>query len=333
MTVVGVNGFGRIGRCFVRKALANEDISVALVNDLAPVETLAHLFKYDSIHGMNPYKFHIENNSILFENGKKIIFSQEKSPSSIQWGKYNVETVIESTGFFRTEEQAAQHLTAGTQHVIISAPASSPNVKTIVIGVNDHLLSAQDRIVSNASCTTNNIAPMFEVMRSICEIEYAFITTVHSYTSDQRLQDAPHEDLRRARAATQSMIPTSTGAAKAITKIFPQYEGRIGGGAVRVPVANGSLSDITMTVKENVSTQTINEAMKRASEGNLYGIIEYTEDPIVSSDIVGNSHSCIFDAKLTSVVGKMVKIIGWYDNEMGYSTRLVELAKKFKTLQ
>jgi len=332
MTVIGVNGFGRIGRCFVRESLACEGVDVALVNDLASIETLAHLFKYDSIHGRNPYKFYIENNSIILENGKKIVFSQEKNPLFIPWKEYNVETVIESTGFFRTEEEASQHIESGAKRVIISAPATSPNIKTIVMGINDHLLTFSDRIVSNASCTTNNIAPMFEVMRSVCELEYAFITTVHSYTSDQRLQDAPHDDLRRARAAAQSMIPTSTGAAKAITKIFPQYEGKIGGGAVRVPVANGSLSDITMTVKEAISPEVVNQAMKKASESYLQGILEYTEDPIVSSDIVGNSHSCIFDAQLTSVVGKMVKIIGWYDNEVGYSNRLLDLVKKFQTI-
>jgi len=332
MTVVGVNGFGRIGRCFVRSVFDHADIQVALVNDLAPIEVLAHLFKYDSIHGRNPHAFHIEGSSLVFENGKKIIFSQERSPSLIPWGDYHVDTVIESTGFFRKEEDASGHLKGGVRRVIISAPGGSPQTKTIVMGVNDQILTAQDRIVSNASCTTNNIAPMFQVLTSICDIENAFITTIHSYTSDQRLQDAPHEDFRRARAAAHSMIPTTTGAAKAITKIFPEYEGKIGGGAVRVPVINGSLSDITMTIKNELSAQEINLAMKKASEEHLKGILEYTEDPIVSSDIVGNKNSCIFDAQLTSVVGKMVKIIGWYDNEVGYSNRLIDLVRKLQQI-
>jgi len=333
MTRVGVNGFGRIGRCFVRASLNQKNIDVAVVNDLAPIEVLAHLFKYDSIHGINPHKFYVDNDAIVFENGKKIVFCREKDPSSIPWRKHGVETVIESTGFFRKEEQASQHITAGANRVIISAPGASSSTKTIVMGVNDHLLTATDIVVSNASCTTNNIAPMFAVMKSICTIENAFITTVHSYTSDQRLQDAPHEDLRRSRAATQSMIPTSTGAAKAITKIFPEYEGKIGGGAVRVPVSNGSLSDITMTVKESISADEINRAMREEASTRLCGILEYTEDPIVSSDIIGNAHSCIFDAQLTSVVGKMVKIIGWYDNEVGYSNRLIDLVHKLDTLK
>ncbi len=324
---VGVNGFGRIGRYFVRMALQQPDFDVVVVNDLADVKTLAHLFKYDSVHGRNLLSFQVEGDSLVFENGKKIVFTSHKSPLDIPWGKYNVDTVIESTGFFRSKDKAVMHLTAGAKRVIISAPSSDPEVKTIVMGVNENLITKDDLIISNASCTTNNIAPLFSVMREIVTIENAFITTIHSYTSDQRLHDAPHEDLRRARSAGQSMIPTTTGAAKAITKIFPEYEGKIGGGAVRVPVPNGSLSDITMVVKEKITASEIDEAMKIAAQGRLKGILEYTDEPIVSVDILGNPTSCLYDAGLTAIVGNMVKIIGWYDNEAGYSNRLVDLVR------
>lgn len=330
MKIIGVNGFGRIGRYFVRMALSQNDIQIGLVNDLADIEMLAHLFKYDSIHGINPFNFKIEGNSLVFENGKTIHFSKERNPELIPWKEYGVETVVESTGFFRKREQAEQHIKAGAKRVIISAPAGSSDIKTIVLGVNETIFEDTDTVVSNASCTTNNVAPLFKVMKSICEIENAYITTVHSYTSDQRLHDAPHEDFRRARAAAESIVPTSTGAAKAITKIFPEYEGKIGGGAFRVPVSNGSLSDITIVVKNDITVEQINQAMKSAAEGELKGILEYTEDPIVSRDIIGNPSSCIFDAELTSVVGKMIKIVGWYDNEAGYSNRLVDLVKYIK---
>ncbi len=331
MNHVGVNGFGRIGRYFVRMALQQSDFDVALVNDLADIKTLAHLLKYDSVHGTFPLKFEIVENTLVFENGKKIAFCSFRNPAEIPWGQHGVELVIESTGLFRSKEKASQHLVGGAKKVIISAPSSDAEIKTIVMGVNEHLITENDTIVSNASCTTNNIAPLFAVMRELVVIENAFITTIHSYTSDQRLHDAPHEDLRRARAAAQSMIPTTTGAAKAITKIFPEYDGKIGGGAVRVPVPNGSLSDITMTVKEEITAEAINAAMKKASETSLKGILEYTEDPIVSVDILGNPTSCLYDAGLTAVVGKMVKIIGWYDNEAGYSNRLVDLVRYIQT--
>lgn len=327
MKVVGVNGFGRIGRYFVKMALLQDDIQVAIVNDLADIKTLAHLFKYDSIHGINALSFKIEGNSLQFENGKSILFTQQRNPEEIPWGQHGVEIVIESTGIFRTREKAEKHLVGGAKKVIISAPPASNDIKTVVMGVNNSILDGTETVISNASCTTNNIAPLFYVMKSICEIENAFITTVHSYTSDQRLHDAPHEDLRRARAAAMSIVPTSTGAAKAITKIFPEYDGKIGGGAVRVPVPNGSLSDITMVVKDEISIEQINQAMKAAAEGELKGILEYTEDPIVSVDILGNPTSCLYDAELTTIVGKMVKIVGWYDNEAGYSNRLVDLVK------
>lgn len=327
MNRVGVNGFGRIGRYFVRMALQQADFEVALVNDLADIQTLAHLFKYDSVHGRHDLKFEIEGDSLLFENGKRVTFCSHRNPEEIPWGNYQVETVVESTGLFRSKEKASKHLLGGAKRVVISAPASDSEVKTIVMGVNEHILTKDETVISNASCTTNNIAPLFAVMRELVTIENAFITTVHSYTSDQRLHDAPHEDLRRARSAAQSMIPTTTGAAKAITKIFPEYEGKIGGGAIRVPVPNGSLSDITMVVKEVVTAEQINAAMKSAAEGKLKGILEYTEDPIVSVDILGNPVSCLYDAGLTAIVGNMIKIIGWYDNEAGYSNRLVDLVR------
>jgi glyceraldehyde 3-phosphate dehydrogenase len=328
--VVGINGFGRIGRYFAKLALLDATVEVALVNDLADITTLAHLLKYDSIHGRFPLKFEIVGQELHFENGKKVAFIQERNPELIPWATYNVHTIIEATGLFRTREKAEKHLIGGAKKVIISAPTSSPDVKSIIVGINDSLLDGTETVVSNASCTTNNIAPLFDVMKSICDIENAFITTVHSYTSDQSLHDSPHEDLRRARAAALSIVPTSTGAAKAITKIFPEYEGRIGGGAFRIPVPDGSLSDITMVVKGSITEAQINEAMKNAANGRLKGILEYTEDPIVSVDVLGNPNSCVYDAGLTSIIGTMVKIVGWYDNEAGYSNRLLDLAKLMK---
>lgn len=325
MKKIGVNGFGRIGRYYTRMMLLREDMEIAVVNDLADIETLAHLFKYDSIHGIEQFPFTIQGNTLLFENGKKIVFTQERQPENIPWGIHDVTIVVECTGIFRSEEKASLHLKGGAKKVIISAPAQG-DVKTIVLGVNDAELSEDDVILSNASCTTNNAAPMVKVLREFLEIESAYITTIHSYTSDQRLHDSPHSDLRRARAACLSIIPTSTGAAKAITKIFPDLEGKIGGCGIRVPVPNGSMTDLTLVVKNTPSIEEINASMKLASETYLKGILGYTEDPIVSVDIIGNPNSCLFDAELTSVIGNMVKVVGWYDNEAGYSNRLVELS-------
>lgn len=328
MNTIGVNGFGRIGRYFTRLALDSNEVNVAVVNDVSDIKTLAHLLKYDSIHRGLKYDFVIEGNTLTFSNGKKIVFTQEKNPENIPWGQYGVETVIESTGLFLTTETASKHLLGGAKKVVISAPANSEEIKTIVLGVNDAILEDSDVIISNASCTTNNAAPMVMVMRELCEIESAYITTVHSYTSDQRLHDAPHKDLRRARAAAESIVPTSTGAAKAITKIFPELEGKIGGCGVRVPVPDGSFTDLTMVVKNPPTVEQINAAMKNASETYLKGILAYTEDPIVSVDIIGNPNSCLFDADLTSVINNMIKIVGWYDNEAGYSNRLLDLVKR-----
>lgn len=328
MKTIGVNGFGRIGRYFTRMTLENSAIDVAVVNDLADINTLAHLFKYDSVHGRLKHSFEVQDDKLVFENGKVIQFISERDPATVQWANHGVEIVLESTGIFRTEELASEHLVGGAKKVVLSAPAKGGNVRSIVLGVNDELLEDTDLVVSNASCTTNSAAPMLKVMKEICEIESAFITTVHSYTSDQRLHDAPHSDLRRARAAAESIVPTTTGAAKALAKVFPELEGRIGGCGIRVPVPDGSMTDLTLIVKNPPSEEAINQAMKKASEESLKGILEYTEDPIVSRDIVGNGHSCIFDAQLTSVIGNMVKIMGWYDNEAGYSNRLVDLMQR-----
>ena len=328
MKKIGVNGFGRIGRYFTRLSLESNEIDVAVVNDISDIKTLAHLLKYDSVHRKLKHEFQIIGNRLIFENGKEIQFVQFRDPSEILWAEFGVEVVVESTGLFLTSETAGKHLIGGAKKVVISAPSQSEEIKTIVLGVNDHLIESSDIILSNASCTTNNAAPMMMVMHELCEIESAYITTVHSYTSDQRLHDAPHKDLRRARAAAESIVPTSTGAAKAITKIFPVLEGKMGGCGVRVPVPDGSFTDLTIVAKNPPSVEQINAAMKRAAETYLKGIMAYTEDPIVSVDVIGNPHSCLFDAELTSVVNNMVKVVGWYDNEAGYSNRLLELVAK-----
>lgn len=328
MKKIGVNGFGRIGRYFTRMSLDNPNVDVAVVNDLADIHTLAHLFKYDSVHRRLSHNFHIDGNKIVFENGKEIHFVSIRNPEEIKWSDYGVEIVLESTGIFRTKELASKHLVGGAKKVVLSAPAKDSETRTVVLGVNDELLLDTDLIVSNASCTTNSAAPMVKVMKELCEIESAFITTVHSYTSDQRLHDAPHRDLRRARAAAESIVPTTTGAAKALSKIFPELEGHMGGCGIRVPVPDGSMTDLTFVVKNPPTESQINEAMKKASENDLKGILAYTEDPIVSVDIIGNPNSCVFDSLLTSVIGNMVKVVGWYDNEAGYSNRLIDLVQK-----
>ena len=328
MKNIGINGFGRIGRYFTRMSLENDNVNVAVVNDLADIKTLAHLFKYDSVHRGLKYEFKIEGNKLVFENGKTILFISERNPESIKWAELNVDFVLESTGVFRTRDRASKHFVGGAKKVILSAPPQSSEIKTVVLGVHDNLLSPDDKIVSNASCTTNSAAPMLKVMMEMCEIESAFITTVHSYTSDQRLHDAPHKDLRRARAAAESIVPTTTGAAKALAKIFPELEGHIGGCGIRVPVPDGSMTDLTLVVKNPPTADEINKAMREAASGSLKGIMAYTEDPIVSVDVIGNPNSCIFDSQLTSVIGNMVKIMGWYDNEAGYSNRLLDLVQK-----
>ena len=326
---VGVNGFGRIGRYFSRLALMNPQIDLVAINDLAPIETLVHLLKYDSIHGRMHDEFEVKGNQLIFNQTQKIEFLQHKNPAEIPWGDLGVDIVIESTGLFLTSEAAGVHLKSGAKRVILSAPSVGDDIFNVVIGVNDHLITGEHKIISNASCTTNSAAPLVAVLKEFCDIEEAYITTIHSYTSDQRLHDSPHKDLRRARAAAQSIVPTSTGAAKAITRIFPELEGKMGGCGMRVPVPDGSLTDLTVIVKENPPTvEQINTAFKNAADSNLKGIVRYTEDPIVSVDILGDSNSCIFDSELTSVIGNMIKVVGWYDNEAGFSNRLIDLVIK-----
>ncbi len=327
MKIVGVNGFGRIGRYFTRLILEENEISVALINDPADTKTLLHLLKYDSVHGTLKLDYQIDGDTVMFSNGKKILFSHEKDPKEIKWSKHNVEIVIESSGFFLTREASSAHLIGGAKRVIISAPSTDDHVPTIVLGVNNEILKTEQLILSNASCTTNNVAPLLKVLKQLMPIEYAYISTVHSYTSDQRLHDAPHRDLRRARAAANSIVPTTTGAAKAITRIFPDLNGKITGGSVRVPVINGSMTELTMYTNSPVSAEQINQAFKKASETELKGILGFTEDPIVSVDIMDSSYSCLFDSQLTTVLGKLVKVVGWYDNEAGYSNRLKDLVK------
>ncbi|MCC7502704.1 MAG: type I glyceraldehyde-3-phosphate dehydrogenase [Flavobacteriales bacterium] len=321
---VAINGFGRIGRVSARLILQRTDIELVAVNDLTDTLTLAHLFKYDSVHGVFAGEVgHDEQN--LHLGGRTIHAFAEKDPSVLPWKALGIDVVLECTGHFLTRELATAHLKAGARRVILSAPAKDPEIKSVVLGVNEHLLEATDDMVSNASCTTNCAAPMIKVVQDLCGIESGYITTVHSYTGDQRLHDAPHKDLRRARAAAVSMVPTTTGAAKAITRIFPGLEGKLGGGGIRVPVPDGSITDITVRVKRIPTAEELNAKFREAAQGPMKGILRYTEDPIVSVDIVNDPHSCIFDALLTSVVGDMVKVMGWYDNEYGYSSRLVEL--------
>ncbi|MCC5924327.1 MAG: type I glyceraldehyde-3-phosphate dehydrogenase [Crocinitomicaceae bacterium] len=329
MKKIGINGFGRIGRYFTRLALEQDDMEVVMVNDVSDIHTLAHLLKYDSVHRSLKHTFHIEGQDLVFANGKKIRFSQLDEPSSIPWNELGVTHVLEATGKFKNKSNASSHLKEGVQKIIISAPAEDDGIKSIVLGVNDHLLEPDDLLISNASCTTNSAAPMVQLIKEICLIESAYITTVHSYTTDQKLHDAPHKDLRRARAAAQSIVPTTTGAAKALTKIFPDLGDVIGGCGIRVPVPNGSLTDLTINVSGEVpSVETINNHFQEAARTRFAGILQYEIDPIVSSDIIGNSHSCIFDSLLTSTVGNMIKLVGWYDNEAGYSNRLIDLIRK-----
>lgn len=324
---VAINGFGRIGRITFRILLERTNIEVVAINDLTDSKTLAHLLKYDSVHGKINTSVVAEEKALIV-NGKKINVFAEKDPINLPWKSLGVDIVIESTGFFLDKETAGKHITAGAKKVILSAPPKTNDIKTVVLGINDNTLSSDDIIISNASCTTNCAAPMIKVLDENWGVEDGYITTVHSYTGDQRLHDAPHKDLRRARAAAVSIVPTSTGAAKAITKIFPHLEGKLGGCGMRVPVPDGSLTDITCVLKKKASVSEINAAFKKAAETNLKGILEYTEDPIVSVDIVGNPSSCIYDAEFTSIIGNMIKVIGWYDNEYGYSSRLADLITK-----
>ncbi len=306
---VAINGFGRIGRLTFKSLL--ENIDIVAINDLTDNLTLAHLLKYDSVHG----KFNgtvTADDSGFIVNGNYIKVFAERDPANLPWKELEVNVVLESTGFFRNAEGAGKHLQAGAKKVVISAPAQG-DIKTVVLGVNEHVLSPDDTILSNASCTTNCLAPMAKILDDSFGLEKGFITTTHAYTSDQRLQDAPHSDLRRARSAAVSIVPTSTGAAKAVGLVLPHLAGKLDGIAMRVPIPDGSVTDLVAVLKQDVTAEQVNEAMKAAADGPLKGIMEYTTDPIVSIDIVGNSHSCIFDSKLTSAMGNLVKVIGWYD--------------------
>lgn len=318
----------------MRRLILKDNMEVVAVNDLTDAHTLAHLLKYDSVHRHFPGEVE-EKNGNLIVNKKEIKVLSVKQPDKLPWKNMDIDVVIESTGNFVTRGQAIKHVThSGAKKVIISAPAKgqSKNVQYIVLGVNDHMINKKDVVISNSSCTTNNVAPLIMILDELWGIEKGFITTVHSYTRDQNLLDAPHKDLRRARAAAYSIVPTTTGAAKAATKIFPHLKDNLGGAGIRVPVPDASLTDLTCTLKKCTSVDEINATFKKEAEGRLKGILEYTEDPVVSMDIIGNTHSAIFDSKLTAVLGdrkKLVKVVAWYDNEMGYAQRLVELIEKF----
>ncbi|WP_164108038.1 MULTISPECIES: type I glyceraldehyde-3-phosphate dehydrogenase [Sphingobacterium] len=326
---IAINGFGRIGRHTLRNLLVRQlpNIDIVAINDLTSPLTLAHLLKYDSVHGPFPGEVsHGEN--FIQVNGRKILILNEKNPADLPWSSLRIDLVIESTGFFTSQEHAALHLQAGAKQVLISAPSSDKEVPTVVLGINDGDFDWGTPIFSNASCTTNNVAPLVKILDENWGIEDGYITTVHSMTGDQNLHDAPHRDLRRARAASSSIIPTSTGAAKAITNVFTHLEGKLGGAGIRVPVLNGSLTDFTCTLRKKTSVVEINQKFKEAANGKLKQVLYYTEDPIVSVDIINNPYSCVFDAQLTSIVGGLVKVVGWYDNEFGYSNRLVDILEK-----
>lgn len=321
---IGINGFGRIGRTLFRLLHQHPHIKVTAINDLADARTLSHLLKYDSIHGVFHEDINYDDRHILI-NGRAIPLLNHTTPETIDWAAQEVDIVIEASGKFKSKEVLNHHLANGAKKVILSVPPVDDDIKMVVLGINEDCLTKEDTIISNASCTTNNAAPMIKVMQDLCGIEQAYITTIHSYTTDQSLHDQPHRDLRRARAAGQSIVPTTTGAAKALTKIFPDLSNVIGGCGIRVPVPNGSLTDITLNVKKETSIEEINSTFKEISGKRLKNILFYTEDPIVSIDINNSYYSCTFDSQMTSVVGKMVKIIGWYDNETGYSSRIIDL--------
>jgi glyceraldehyde 3-phosphate dehydrogenase len=323
---IAINGFGRIGRNFLRVALEN-NLNIVAINDLTDPSTLAHLFKYDSVHGGFKGDVSYTDQTLIINNKTIRIFALQ-NPEDLPWKNLKVDLVLESTGKFTSKAGAELHLRAGAKQVIISAPSADKNIPVVVLGVNDDHVDLNAAILSNASCTTNNVAPMMKVLDDNWGILEGYITTIHSMTGDQSLHDAPHKDLRRARAASASIIPTTTGAAKAITHIFPHLDGKLGGAGIRVPVLNGSLTDLTCILKNKTTVEEINAAFEKASRLEMSAILEYTEDPIVSADILHNAHSCIFDSKLTSIVGDMVKVVGWYDNETGYAARLVDLVVK-----
>ena len=327
MTVkIGINGFGRIGRCMLRAAIENENVEIVAINDLAPCETMAHLIKYDSVHGILNAQVETQKDGLII-NGKKIRYTSFKDPSELPWKELEVDIAAECTGLFKDRKNAEKHLSAGAKKVIISAPAKDPDT-TIVLGVNQETYDhKKHHIVSNASCTTNCLAPVAKILKNEFGIKQGFMTTVHSYTGAQRILDAPHKDLRRARTAGVSMVPTTTGAAKAVGLVIPELKGKLNGLSMRVPTANVSVIDFTInTEKKGVTKEEVNNVLKRASEGEMQGILGYCEEPLVSIDFNGNRLSSIVDALSTDVIGDMVKVLSWYDNESGYSTRMIELA-------
>ena len=323
---VAINGFGRIGRHAFKFLIEKPGVEVVAINDLTDNATLAHLLKYDSVHGkFNGTVSHDDQHLII--NGKQIKALAERDPKNLPWAAMGVDVVLESTGFFTDAAKANAHIEAGAKKVVISAPATG-DCKTVVLGVNDNIIDGSETILRNASCTTNCLAPMVKVLDEAFGLESGFMTTIHAYTSDQNLQDSPHKDLRRARAAAYSIVPTSTGAAKAVGLVLPHLKGKLNGNAMRVPIPDGSVTDFTVVLKKAATVEEINAAMKAASETSLKGILEYNTDPIVSIDIVGNKHSCIFDSDLTQVIGNTAKVVGWYDNETGYSARVADLIAK-----
>lgn len=327
---IAINGFGRIGRNTLRNIYRRgleKDIQVIAINDLTETATLAHLLKYDSVHGPFPLPVDYDTEHIYIQD-RKIRVLKEPNPSLLPWSKMDIDVVVESTGFFTTGNSASLHIEAGSKQVIISAPSPDKDIPTVVLGINDKNFNWSSPIFSNASCTTNNVAPLVKILDENWSINDGYITTVHSMTGDQNLHDAPHRDLRRARAASSSIIPTTTGAAKAITNVFPHLEGKLGGAGIRVPVLNGSLTDFTCTLHKKTTVEDINAAFKDAAANQLKDILFYTADPIVSVDIINNSYSCVFDSQLTSIVGGLIKVVGWYDNEYGYSNRMVDLLIK-----
>ena len=323
---IAINGFGRIGRYTAKLILENKGLKLVAINDLADQSAIAHLLKYDSIHGKSESKIELQD-SILMVNNQEIQLFGKSDPEKLPWETLDIDLVIESTGRFTDRTGAEKHLTAGAKKVIISAPSLDPTIKMVVLGVNDSILTGEERIVSNASCTTNCLAPMVKVLDDNFGIVKGFASTVHSYTNDQNLHDAPHRDLRRARAAAYSIIPTTTNAGKALDVVLPELAGKIEASAMRVPVPDGSLTDMIVELEHDVTTEQINGAFRDAAEGYLKGFLEVEDSPIVSIDIIGNTHSCIIDSALTSAKGNMIKLVGWYDNEAGYANRLVDLAR------
>ncbi len=329
---IGINGFGRIGRNVFRVISKRNNIDVVAINDLADTKSLAMLLKYDSIHGRFDGSIQIKENALLV-NGKEVRLLMEKDPARLPWKSLDVDIVIESTGIFTSRSDCSKHMDAGAKKVILSAPAKDKTDATIVVGVNNKDLRPEHKIVSNASCTTNCLAPLAKVLHDNFVIEKGLMTTIHAYTNDQRIIDFMHKDIRRARAAAINIIPTTTGAAKAIGEVIPSLKGKLDGLAMRVPVPNGSVTDLVVTLAKEVDKDAINAAMKAAAEGELKGILEYCEDPIVSSDIIGNTHSSIFDSALTYVIDKrMAKVVSWYDNEWGFSNRMVDLIELMSRL-